>query len=101
MDITQRLSEILLEDKDRNNSFCEQSMSSAKNTGGVIEAVQHNTTGLLINPEDKMELEEAIIKLYADRTLSSKLGINGRLRVLEQYNSDPSDKLLYLFMAGR
>ncbi len=37
VDITQRLSEILLEDKDRNNSFCEQSMSSAKNTGGVID----------------------------------------------------------------
>jgi phosphatidylinositol alpha-1,6-mannosyltransferase len=73
----------------------------AGNTGGATEAVQHNTTGLLINPENKFELEEAIFKLYTDRDLSTKLGRNGRLRVLEQYNSNPSDKLLNLFMAGK
>jgi hypothetical protein len=55
----------------------------------------------LINPENKFELEEAIFKLYTDRDLSTKLGRNGRLRVLEQYNSNPSDKLLNLFMAGK
>ncbi len=69
----------------------------AGNTGGATEAVQHNITGLLINPENKSELEEAIFKLYKDHALSSKLGRNGRLRVLKQYNSNSSDKLMKLF----
>lgn len=70
----------------------------AGSTGGVTEAVQHNETGLLINPESQSELEQAIIRLYGDNVLSSKLGRNGRLRVLEKYNSVLSDKLINIFM---
>ncbi|HIH32176.1 TPA: glycosyltransferase family 4 protein [Candidatus Woesearchaeota archaeon] len=73
----------------------------AGNTGGATEAVQHNATGLLIDPEDKSELEEAILKVYHNPSLASELGMNGRLRVLEKYISTPSDKLLNLFTASK
>lgn len=73
----------------------------AGNTGGAAEAVQHNATGLLINPENMFELEQSILKLYYNRELASNFGRYGRLRVLEKYNSNPCDKLLNLFTANK
>ena len=73
----------------------------AGNTGGATEAVQHNITGLLINPKNNLELEQAILKLYNNPNLANTFGIYGRVRVLENYNSTLSNKLLDLFTANK
>jgi glycosyltransferase involved in cell wall biosynthesis len=72
----------------------------AGKSGGVIEAVQHKKTGLLINPDDSSELEQSIVTLINNPNLRTQLGEYGRNRVLKEFNSTPSNKLLKLFTEG-
>ena len=54
-------------------------------TGGAIEAVLDQKTGLLINPFNINEIAEATVRLLNDPELASRLGNNGRKRVIEQF----------------
>ena len=47
-------------------------------TGGVVEAIDHGETGLLVNPGDPEGLAKAIIALLEDEKLREKLGKRGR-----------------------
>jgi len=49
----------------------------AGNTGGVKEAVLDNKTGILIDPNNKGELGQAILKLINDKELYSKMSQAG------------------------
>ena len=49
--------------------------------GGVAEVVVDGVTGLLVSPDDKDELAQAIIRLLIDREYARMLGINGRRRM--------------------
>jgi len=51
--------------------------------GGVPDAIIDNVTGLLVNPENEMEITEAIVKLLANPELAKKLGEQGRKRILQ------------------
>jgi phosphatidylinositol alpha-1,6-mannosyltransferase len=51
--------------------------------GGVTDAIIDNVIGLLVNPENKIEITEAIVKLLANPELAKKLGQQGRKRVLQ------------------
>ena len=51
--------------------------------GGVPDAIIDNVTGLLVNPENEMEITETIVKLLANPELAKKLGEQGRKRVLQ------------------
>jgi len=54
-------------------------------SGGVEDAIIHGETGLLVNPEDRGELEQALKKLLRDDALAGRLGDQGRRRVLENF----------------
>jgi phosphatidylinositol alpha-1,6-mannosyltransferase len=55
-------------------------------SGGVKDAVVHNQTGLLLNPENIEAIREAILCLTRDQELRFKLGKNGRDRALRDFS---------------
>ncbi len=50
----------------------------AGNSGGVSDAVQHERNGLVVDGNNEMEIGEAIVRLYNDNMLRTKLGNQGR-----------------------
>lgn len=60
----------------------------ATNIGSFCEIIENNINGILIPPKDSDRLAEAIIKLLGDKSLSIKLGNNGKKTVIDKYNID-------------
>lgn len=58
----------------------------AGKSGGVAEAVIHNETGIIANPDDPDEIAEAITHLLLDETIARRLGRNGRARIERELN---------------
>ena len=54
---------------------------------GVSEIVLHQKTGLLVSPNDKEELYDAIIKLIRTDGLRKILGDNGREHVRKEFRA--------------
>ena len=50
-------------------------------TGGIPEAVYHNKNGLLVSPENHLELSQAIIKLVDNKKLRDKFSQEAKLSV--------------------
>ncbi|NEQ67760.1 MAG: glycosyltransferase family 4 protein [Symploca sp. SIO2D2] len=50
----------------------------ASRVGGVVDAVHHQETGLLVNPESSAETFQALLQLCQDQELRERLGQNGR-----------------------
>lgn len=63
-------------------SFLEASASGvpvvAGRSGGVSDAVLHEKTGLLVNPDDPMDIAQALQKLLENPDSASQLGNEGR-----------------------
>ena len=57
----------------------------AGNSGGVAEAVQDGTTGILVSGMDEAELGRAIATLAGDVALRARMGAAGRGRVQESF----------------
>lgn len=55
-------------------------------SGGAVEAIIDNETGLLVNPLDLNEISNAIIKLLKDKNIAEKFGIAGRQRAEQEFN---------------
>jgi phosphatidylinositol alpha-1,6-mannosyltransferase len=63
-------------------------------SGGAIEAVMDQETGLLVNPASSQEIAAAIQALRADPGLRARLGQAGRVRALRDFRwNDRWDKL--------
>jgi phosphatidylinositol alpha-1,6-mannosyltransferase len=60
----------------------------AGRSGGVVDAVLHEKTGLLIPPDDPDRLAEALRRILEEPELAAALGSAGRKRVEEQLNWD-------------
>lgn len=58
----------------------------AGRAGGVADAVINEYNGLLVNPEDPLDIGKAIIKLATDVNLRQELGTRGRERALAEFN---------------
>ena len=54
----------------------------AMRSGGLVEAVEHGTTGLLIDSRDPSSWTDAIGRLLADPAMATALGTAGRQRAL-------------------
>ena len=54
--------------------------------GGVPEAVEHEQTGLLVDPHNVGEIAEAVIRLLKNTGEATRLGDNGRRRVERQFS---------------
>ncbi len=51
------------------------------NTGGIPEIIDDGKNGILIQPDDKKALADAIIKLITDGEVRAKMGMAGRKKV--------------------
>jgi phosphatidylinositol alpha-1,6-mannosyltransferase len=56
--------------------------------GGVTDAVEDGVTGYLVDPLDSGGVAEAVVRVLLDRNLASRLGSNGRERVLSRFTWD-------------
>lgn len=57
----------------------------AGNAGGAPEAVIHNQTGLVVDPEDESSIAAAVIELLSDKEKSRWFGQKGKDRVEQQF----------------
>lgn len=53
----------------------------AGNVGGCVEAVRDKETGILVNPENKDQIANAIIRLLDDPEYAQALGVKGKSRL--------------------
>lgn len=58
------------------------------NEGGVPEAIEDGSSGLIVNPRDHEEVASAIMVLLGDKELRDRMGARGKSRVLEYFNAD-------------
>lgn len=56
--------------------------------GGVRDAIEDGVTGYLVDPLDSGEVADAVVRILLDRDLASRLGSNGRERVLSRFTWD-------------
>jgi type III pantothenate kinase len=56
--------------------------------GGLVDAVEHGVTGLLVPARDPAALRDALERLLADRDLRRKLGVAGRARAGKRFSWD-------------
>ena len=61
-------------------------------TGGVEDAVVDGETGILVDLENVNEIAQALIRLLTNQELSNKLGVQGRERVLKDFDWDKQIK---------
>ena len=54
-------------------------------SGGIVDAVEHESTGLLVDPVDEKDVAHAVVRLLKDRDLARKLGEQGMLRVRREF----------------
>jgi len=64
----------------------------ATRAGGIPEIVHHGETGLLVPPRDPEALAQAIIELYHDRQLASRLAQNGSDFVRSHFSAEAMAK---------
>lgn len=57
----------------------------AGRSGGVSDAVSHNESGLLVDPENIEDIKNAIIKLLENKEERERLGLAGRQRALSDF----------------
>lgn len=62
--------------------------SIAGKAGGAPEAVSDGQTGILVDPANTNELEDAIFRLFSDRDLALRLGRGGKQRVEREFTWD-------------
>jgi len=62
--------------------------------GGISDAIENGVTGLLVNPLDKEEIANVIIRLLKDEKLAKKLGEKGREKAKKQPDWSLLEKIL-------
>ena len=67
----------------------------ASKSGGVMDAVIHEETGLLVDPFDTKDIAAAVINLLKNWPLAQTYGANGRERVLKKFTGSAAvEKLM-------
>ncbi len=77
---------------------CSEAMASGKaiigsKNGGMADLLQQEKSGLLINPLSYREIHAALKKLIVKNELRHQISINGRERVLTDFNADKTTQL--------
>lgn len=57
----------------------------AARAGGLVEAVEHGVTGLLVDKESPVQLAEAVIRLLGDPVMADRMGAAGRNRARDLF----------------
>ncbi|NOR22453.1 MAG: glycosyltransferase, partial [Candidatus Aminicenantes bacterium] len=70
----------------------------ATKVGGIPEVVIHGETGLLVPPRNPSALARAILMLYSNKTLASRLGQKGYELVHRKFSAEAmADKVIRLY----
>jgi glycosyltransferase involved in cell wall biosynthesis len=70
----------------------------ATKVGGIPELVIHGETGILVPPRNPSALAKAILKLYSNKTLASRLGQKGYELVHQKFSAEAmADKVVRLY----
>ncbi|MCX7598001.1 MAG: glycosyltransferase family 4 protein [Armatimonadetes bacterium] len=73
----------------------------ASRTGGIPELIQHEVTGLLVEPADHSALASAMERMLTDEALRAAVTAAGRLKVEQEYDINTNARqLLELFWAA-
>ena len=70
------------------------------NIAGIPELVEHNRTGILVRPEDPVELAAAIARLLDQPQLRKELGKAGRERVCQMFAAEKNAAQLKSWFVG-
>ena len=74
----------------------------ATKVSGIPEAVSHDTTGLLVEPDDVRGLADALARVLTDTALSARFGAAARARIAEEFTLEvASSRLLALFRSDQ
>lgn len=60
----------------------------AGNVGGLVEVVEHNKTGILVDPSDADSIAKAIQNLLENPRLANKIGVAGEKSFREKFTVD-------------
>lgn len=71
------------------------------NIRGYEDSVLHENTGLVVPAGDAGALADAVVRLLRDRKLASRLGENGRKRMLENFTLQRSIEKLETILSGQ
>jgi hypothetical protein len=71
----------------------------ASRIGGIPEIVEHQVTGLLVEPGNAVALAEALDELVASRELRGRLGREGRRRAAKRSYLQQAEAVLAVFRA--
>lgn len=58
----------------------------ATKVGGVVDIIEDNQTGLLVPPADPQQMSEAVIRIFKDPQLASRLSEKAHAGVKERFN---------------
>lgn len=72
----------------------------AGRSGGVPDAVAHETSGLLVNPDSIEDIQRAIMRLLGDPELARRLGAQGRERAIRDFSWEKQAGLVSSLIKG-
>ena len=58
----------------------------ATKVGGILEVIQDQKDGLLLDPQQPKTMADNIIRLILDKKLRGRLGKNAKNKVVQRYN---------------
>lgn len=61
----------------------------ASNVGGIIDLIENNKTGILVQPERSGQIAQVVLQLLNNPELRQMLGNQARATALEKYSRDP------------
>jgi phosphatidylinositol alpha-1,6-mannosyltransferase len=56
--------------------------------GSASEIIVNGDTGVVLDPEDRVQLRQAIVGMLSDRTGTAAMGVRGRARFLQHFTED-------------
>jgi glycosyltransferase involved in cell wall biosynthesis len=59
---------------------------AASRIGGIPDLIQHGQTGLLFDPNDSSQIEEAIRRILSDRLFAAQLSENARIEASKRFD---------------
>ena len=58
----------------------------ASDISGIPELVEHESSGLLVPPRDRVALSDTLRRLHEDPSLCRRLGLDGRQKIVDAFN---------------
>lgn len=56
--------------------------------GSASEIIVDGDTGFVVNPDDRADLRQAVVRMLRDRTSTAAMGVKGRARFLQHFTED-------------